>query len=122
VLQSGAHLVEIDLLRGWTRLPPDVLSECDYYVIVSRAEQRPAAQMWPLRLQDRLPEIPIPLHNPDHDAKLDLQQVLNRLYDAAGYEYYIYDTAPHPSLDARQMAWAQQFIPRADRADTLAPP
>jgi hypothetical protein len=118
VLQSGAHLVEIDLLRGWTRLPPDVLSECDYYVIVSRAEQ----QMWPLRLQDRLPEIPIPLHNPDHDAKLDLQQVLNRLYDAAGYEYYIYDTAPHPSLDARQMAWAQQFIPRADRADTLAPP
>ena len=42
--------------------------ECDYSVMVSRAEKRRAADFWPIRLRDRLPVIPIPLRPPDAAA------------------------------------------------------
>jgi Protein of unknown function (DUF4058) len=61
LLRSPAHLVEIDLLRGWTPMPREGRPECDYSVMVSRAEKRRAADLWPIRLRDRMPMIPIPL-------------------------------------------------------------
>ena len=73
LLASGVHLVEIDLLRGHPRLPLDDLPPCDYYVMVSRAEERPQAGLWPLGLRDPLPPIPVPLRAADPDASLDLQ-------------------------------------------------
>jgi hypothetical protein len=106
---SSAHLVEIDLLRGGTRLPVENLPECDYYALVSRAEERPRVALWPVRLRDRLPIIPVPLRAPHADAHLDLQQVLHRVYDAAGYEDYIYRGTPQPPLSAEDVAWAQQL-------------
>src|SRR5205807_8592511 len=63
LLASGTHFVEIDLLRGGPRLPLKDLPECEYYVRVSRAEERPQAGLWPLRLRKRLPVIPIPLRS-----------------------------------------------------------
>src|SRR6202011_1559181 len=61
LLRSPAHLVEIDLLRGGPPMPLEDRPVCDYSVLVSRAERRPVAAFWPLRLRDRLPVIPIPL-------------------------------------------------------------
>jgi hypothetical protein len=112
LLASPTHFVEIDLLRGGPRLPLERLPECDYYVMVSRVEERPDAGIWPLRLPDRLPVIPVPLQAPHPDARLDLQQVLDRIYDAAGYEDYIYQQEPQPRLSPEAVAWAQQFVPR----------
>lgn len=43
LLRSRTHLVEIDLLRGGPRMPPDDLPTCDYCAIVSRVEERPTA-------------------------------------------------------------------------------
>ena len=48
---------------------------------------------------------------PDADARLDLQEALNHLYDAAGYEDYIYTGAPQPPLHPDDAAWARQFLP-----------
>ncbi len=112
LLWSDTHFVEIDLLRGGPRMPWLDLPPCDYCVVVSRAERRPRAGAWPLRLRDRLPVIPVPLRQGDADARLDLQEVLNRVYDAAGYQYYVYDDEPTPALSAEDAAWAQQFVPR----------
>ena len=39
LLWSPAHLVEIDLLRGWSPMPQEGRPECDYSVMVSRAEK-----------------------------------------------------------------------------------
>jgi hypothetical protein len=115
---SPVHLVEIDLLRGFPRLPLDEPPDCDYYAMVSRAEQRPEVELWSLRLWDRLPEIPVPLRQPDPDARLDLQAVLNRVYDTAGYEDYIYGTGPEPPLAPDDAARARQFVPaRPDALD-----
>jgi hypothetical protein len=112
VLARSVHLVEIDLLRGGPRMPfASTLPECSYYALVSRAETRPKADLWPIQLRDRLPVIPIPLHDPDPDAKLDLQAVLHSLYDAARYGNYIYEGAPYPSLGPADTAWTRGFLP-----------
>jgi hypothetical protein len=93
-------------------MPSRGLSPCDYCVVVSRAEQRPKAGCWALRLHDPLPVIPVPLRAPDADARLDVQQLLHRVYDAARYRTYIYDGTPEPALSPEDAAWAQQFIPQ----------
>lgn len=112
LLASGTHFVEIDLLRGGPRLPLENLPECDYYVLVSRAEERPQAGLWPLRLRERLPVIRVPLRSPHADALLDLQALLDRIYDAAGYEDDIYVGEPQPRLSPEELAWAKQFLPQ----------
>jgi Protein of unknown function (DUF4058)/23S rRNA-intervening sequence protein len=111
--RSWVHFVEIDLLRGGPRMPWLDMPECEYCVVVSRFEERPKAGFWPIRLCDRLPEIPIPLRRGDADARLDLQQVLHHIYDAAGYGYYIYKGAPEPPLPAADAACAAAFLPAA---------
>jgi hypothetical protein len=111
LLRSTAHLVEIDLLRGWTPMPSEDRPDCDYSVLVSRAEKRRAADFWPIRLRERLPVIPIPLRPPDDAVPVDLQEVVHRAYDGAGYERFIYSGGPEPSLSADDAAWARQFLP-----------
>jgi hypothetical protein len=108
--------VEIDLLRGRPRMPWLDMPACDYCVVVSRFEQRPKADLWPIGLRERLPEIPIPLRAGDPDARLDLQQVLHHIYDAAGYAYTIYSGPPEPLLSADDAAWAASFV-----CDTRSP-
>jgi hypothetical protein len=111
VLASGANLVEIDLLRGGPRLPITEMPECDYCVVVSRPAERPRAHFWPILLRDRLPSIPVPLRPGEADAALDLQTALHHVYDAAGYEYFIYNHRPQPQLRPEDDAWARQFLP-----------
>jgi hypothetical protein len=79
--------------------------------MVSRAEKRRVADFWPIRLRDRLPEIPIPLRHLETAARIDLQEVLHRAYDSPGYEHFIYEGHPEPSLSASDAAWARQYIP-----------
>jgi hypothetical protein len=111
ILMSSTHLVEIDLRRGGQRPTPPVLPPCDYYALVSRAQDRPQLGMWPINLRDPLPVIPVPLTPPDPDVILDLQALLHRVYDTAGYGKYIYAETPYPSLSPADAAWAQQFVP-----------
>jgi hypothetical protein len=111
LLASLTHFVEIDLLRGGPRMPfAEPIPECDYCVMVSRAEQRPAAGIWPLRLRDPLPRIPVPLRAPDPDATLDLQAALHHVHDGAGYANYIYEGAPEPNLSPDDAAWAESLV------------
>lgn len=113
LLSSPAHLVEIDLLRGGPRLPLEGLPACDYCVTITRAQERPRVGIWPIGLQEKLPVIPIPLKSPDADASADLQDILNRVYDSAGYADYIYRHEPRPPLAPALAGWARQLIPTA---------
>ena len=113
--RTWVHFVEIDLLRGGPRMPWLDMPACDYCVVVSRFERRPKAGFWPIGLRDRLPEIPIPLRGGDADARLDLQQVLHHIYDAAGYAYHIYSGPPEPPLAPADADWANQFLPATAR-------
>lgn len=88
---AGVNLVEIDLLRGGPRMPMTGLPACDYCVLVSPSEAWPDGGLWPVGLRDVLVPIPIPLRPSEPPAHLDLKVVLDRVYDAAGYHFYVYD-------------------------------
>jgi Protein of unknown function (DUF4058) len=111
VLASQTHLVEIDLRRGGVRPDLPTLPPCDYYLLVSRYEERPDVGMWPISLRERLPPFPIPLTSPDPDVEVDLQALLDRVYDAADYGRYIYAETPEPPLPPSDAIWAAQFVP-----------
>jgi hypothetical protein len=86
-LHSPAHLVEIDLLQQGRRVPMrDPLPAVPYFVFVSRAELRPLLDVWPIRLQDPLPVVKVPLLPDDDDVNLDLQAAFTNIYDLLGYD------------------------------------
>ena len=110
ILHSSAHYVEIDLLRGWQRMPCEQASSCDYCVLVSRVDNRPRAGFWPIGLRDRLPMVPIPLRPPHADVHLDLQEVLHGVHDRAYYKDYIYKGKPTPALSSTDAVWAESLL------------
>lgn len=119
VLQSQAHLVEIDLLRGGvhtTAVPLDRALEqtgpFDYHVCVHRFDQLDTFFVYPIRLAQRLPAIAIPLLPNDPPVRLDLQAVLDRCYDAGQYRRRVryQDAAPEPPLSPEQMEWVRQVL------------
>jgi hypothetical protein len=111
ILRSRAHFVEIDLLRGGPRMPPDELPTCDYCAIVSRVEERPEAGVWPWRVRDPIPLLPIPLRPTDADVRLDLKAAIDLMYDGGRYGNYIYNGPPEPRLAPDDAAWAAQLLP-----------
>ena len=112
IMYSPSHWVEIDLLRGkrTVRVPKKIASS-DYLVHVSHAARRPLGLLFPIRLQQRLPIVPIPLKPEDSDARLDLQAALDSAYDNAGYDLEIdYRREPNPPLNGKLTEWADQRL------------
>jgi Protein of unknown function (DUF4058) len=112
-LNGPAHLVEIDLLRGGPPMPAEDRPDCVYSVLVSRTGDRPRAGFWPIGLRDALPTIPVPLLVGEPDARLDLRAVIDRVYDEAGYRYFLYDRGPEPRLTGPDDEWAESVWRRA---------
>lgn len=109
---SPTHLVEIDVLRGGLRLPViENLPPADYFCIVSRAWQRPRADLYCWSIQQPLPTIPIPLKKGDDDAPLNLQTVFDTVYDRAGYDLSVdYGAALDPVPDKHTQAWIRKRV------------
>jgi Protein of unknown function (DUF4058) len=68
--------------------------------------------VWPIRLRNPLPAIPIPLTAGTPEPLVDLQAALHATYDEGGYGVYIYRGEPDPPLTAEDATWATGFIPR----------
>jgi hypothetical protein len=117
---SNVHLVEMDLLRAGARLPMEApLPPAAYYLIVSRWERRPIADVTPLALRSRLSNMVVPLLDED-TAVLDLQSVFERVYESAGYDYILdYATPVIPPLEEKDVLWAEASVAqwRAARRD-----
>ena len=114
VLASKTNFVEIDLLRAHAKMPWNQLPECDYYALVSRYEDRcgekPRAAVWPLKVRDSLPTIPIPLRPGEPEPTADLQAILHRIYDTADYAMFVYQADPEPPLRAADAVWAALLL------------
>ncbi|MGH8057929.1 MAG: DUF4058 family protein [Candidatus Entotheonellia bacterium] len=112
VLQSTMHLIELDLLRGGERLPTiEPLPPADCYVFVCRAQHRPKAEVYGWSLRHPLPTIPVPLAGTDPDVALDLQSIVNTVYDRAGYDYSLdYRRLLEPPLNEVDTAWMQDVL------------
>jgi hypothetical protein len=113
VILNGANLVEIDLLRGGPPLPLRGVPPHDYRVLVGRRAEWPDIGVWPVRLRDPLPTVPVPLTPGVPEPTVDLQAVLHAAYDEGGYGVYIYRGDPDPPLTADDATWAHGFIPRS---------
>ena len=109
--RAGVHVLEIDLLRRGARtLSHFRLSDASYLVSLIRAHSG-VAEVWPLRLQDRLPTVPVPLRNPDPDVSLALSPALAAIYDEAAYELSVdYSQPPPPALSAEDAAWLKALV------------
>lgn len=112
VLASMTHLVEIDLLRGGEATPfRGAPARGDYRILVSRADQRPRAELLICTLRQTLPAIRVPLRPGDSEPLLELNRILHDLYDRAGYDARIdYCAAPDPPLADDDAAWADALL------------
>jgi hypothetical protein len=78
--------------------------------MVSRVQDRPKVNFWPISLREPLPDIPIPLTSQFEPVQLDLQVVFQGVFDRAGYQDYIYESSPVPPLSPQDAAWAASLI------------
>lgn len=122
VLASDASLIELDLLRSGRRLLPypDLEAavatlEADYLVLLNRSALRQGNWMdytlYPVRLPEPLPCIPVPLAGQDPDVLLDLQVAANRAYQEGPYARAIdYSVDPDPPLSETDATWADERL------------
>ncbi|HEX8683241.1 MAG TPA: DUF4058 family protein, partial [Ardenticatenaceae bacterium] len=117
LLDSNAHLIEIDLLRRWPRMPLEgALPDTAYLIMVSAAYERPHCDVWPIGLQNPLPTIPIPLLRPDPPVPLNIGAALDTAYERARYDLRIdYGAPPVPQLSPEDEAWRAALL--AERAE-----
>lgn len=118
VLESDAHLIELDLIRAGNRLLPypdleDAVYQlaCDYLVLVNRSNLRGDSWMdytlYPIDVREVLPVIPVPLLGNDPDVPLDLQFVAQRAYRGGPYWRALDYTKPPPAppFQPEKMEW-----------------
>jgi Protein of unknown function (DUF4058) len=112
VLNSTAHLLEIDLLRQGQRVRMrDSLPEAPYFVFLGRFETRPITDVWPVQFDQSLPMLPIPLLPDDSDVPLDLQQAFSTVYDVCSYDLIIdYAQPPEVPLPSEATGWAEDRL------------
>src|SRR5262249_10879314 len=116
-MPSPAKL-RIDLLRAGERPSlAEPLPEASYFIILSRAERRPVAEVWPLHLQEPLPVLPVPLLPPDPDVPLDLGRALATIYDRSGYDLRIAYTQPPPAptLSTEDARWLETHLQKVGK-------
>jgi hypothetical protein len=117
LLAGGVSLVEVDLIRSgpWILCVPEGLVPYDrrglYHVCVSRGWRPTKYEVYPVRLQDRLPAIRVPLRRSDPDAVLDLQSLIDQVYENGSYGYDVdYARPPRPPLPDAEAEWARNRL------------
>jgi len=109
--QSGVHLLEIDLIRrGERSLSHPYLPKSHYLVTLTRAG-RGNTDVWAFQVQDPLPVLPVPLHPPDEDGRLDLGEALRLIYERSDYGLSIdyHKAPPPPSFSEADQKWIDQL-------------
>lgn len=110
LLLGGVNLVEVDLLRGGQRMPMlDPWPNSPYTLLVARATHAHLCQVWPGHFQRPLPPLPVPLAKPDRDIAVDLQRMIEGIYQRFRYEQSIdYSRPLTPPLSAEEIGWLER--------------
>jgi hypothetical protein len=85
--------------------------EASYRILVSRGNQRLLADLYLFNLPDMIPLFPLPLRAGDAELIVDLQGLLNGVYDRAAYNLRIDYTAAHrTALSETDAGWADVLL------------
>lgn len=118
LLHSTTHLMEIDLLHSGehTVLAPrstlDSYKKWDYVVCLHKGGwSEGSAWVWLVSLQERLPRVIVPLLEGDPDVVVDLQAVLNQVYQQGRYGMVLnYAAEPPVTLSEEDKAWMDKIL------------
>jgi hypothetical protein len=115
--RSDTNLVEIDLVRQGRHTAAFPLEKVranrrtPYLVCVRRATRPGKAEVYLISLEDRLPVIQVPLRPQDADVRLDLQPLLDQVYQRGRYDGDIdYTQDPQPPLSKQGAAWVAELL------------
>lgn len=116
ILGSSTHLVEIDLLRAGESMPildHDIKS--DYRILVSCSQLRPKAELYPFNLLEAIPAFFLPLQKGDIEPLVNLQNVIQDLFDRAGLDLAIdYNSEPVPPIQEPDLIWVNDLLKEQD--------
>jgi hypothetical protein len=119
IIEAKVNLVEIDLLRAGqhsTAVPLDWAvartGPFDYHVCLHLSDRWEDYLVYHFTLNDKLPEIPIPLLPGDQPIVVDLQAVFDRCYDAGPYRRRVryHEISPVPPLRPDHAEWATRLL------------
>lgn len=114
---SGVNLVEIDLVRAgnWRaflrpfKCPAELVTP--YRVTFRLPEDPGGVYLQPISLRERLPDITVPLRPNDPKVQLDLQTLLDRVYEKGRYWQRInYSTPLDIPLEQEDAASADELL------------
>jgi len=117
VLSSFTHLVEIDLLRSGESMlvvplpgsEPNI--HTSYRILVSRGDRRPSADLYRFNLADPIPAFPLPLQREDTEPLVELQRLVQDVYDRAGFDLAVdYNQEPVPPLSESEAVWIDELL------------
>ncbi len=113
ILTSLSHLIEIDLLHSGKPMPilENEQIKSTYRILVSRSEYRPQAELYPFELQETIPSFPLPLRQGDRETIVNLQELINGVYERAGFDLAIdYTREPVLPLTETDAVWAKELL------------
>lgn len=112
IFGSQTNLVEIDLLRNGEPLPMyNNLSETHYRILISRGNTRPKADLYAFNMQHKIPVFPLPLKAEDSEPLIDLNILLNSIYDKGSFDLDIdYSKNPTPPLTENDLDWLHKLM------------
>lgn len=111
ILASTTHLVEVDLLRGGRSFPIATQNLGDYRILICHGDRRPTGELYAFSLRQPIPKVPIPLMSGEELPILDLQKLLNHVYERGRYHLAIdYHQPLQPSLSQEDQQWIESLL------------
>ena len=111
IFASETNLVEVDLVRIGQPMPARAQPPSHYRILVSRADKRPSAKLFPFTVRDPIPRFRLPLRPGDNEPEVDVGLALRKVYDAAGYDLDIdYRKDAAPPFSADDMPWVDAML------------
>ncbi len=112
LMLAKVNLIEIDLLREGTRMAMlEPWPSSPYTLLVSRGGDEGLCRVWPAYSLKRLPTIPVPLAPPDSDLHLELQPMVQAIYELSRYARSInYRRADQAKLDEEEAKWLKKQL------------
>jgi hypothetical protein len=116
-MESSAHFMEIDFLRAGENPARDLfpeLADIPYLIFFARkTAMGRKEEAYPLRLQDPLPVIGLPIGPPRPDLPLDLASAFRAAFDLSVRPSSIdhkKEAVPPPALADADAAWVRQIV------------